>query len=296
MSRILLASIVTLGMVFPSAAVFAQAPYWDNSGSSSGSSYYTPPASQQQSNWGNQNQNNWGQPNNNSNWNNSNWNNSNSNWNNPNGGNSNWNNSGWGGGYGQQSNTLQGYVATAPVGTSLSVTNTTYISSDNSRIGDPVSVTLGYDLSMGGNLMLPAGTQIQGEVVSSVPAGRTARNGELQLRFNRAVLPDGRTYPLSARLVTPDGTGIIRGGTKHSRAGTAAKNTLGGAALGAASGAALGALVSGGRKWNEGLMWGSILGAGAGLGRTAVQQGVEAELQPGTPLQVMLDQPLTISN
>ncbi len=191
---------------------------------------------------------------------------------------------------------LRGYVSTAPVGTPLSTTNTTYLSSDRSRVGDPITATLGYDLAMGGNIVLPAGSQIHGQIVSAVPAGRTGRHGELQLRFNRAVLPDGRTFPLSARLVTPDGSGIIRGGTRAQRAGSVAKNTLGGAAIGAASGTALGAIVGGGRKWNEGLLWGSILGAGGGLVRSGVQRGQEAELQPGTQLQLMLDQPLTVTS
>ena len=176
----------------------------------------------------------------------------------------------------------------------MAVTNTNYISSMNARIGDPVTVTLGYDLAMGGSIVIPGGSQIQGEVVSSIPAGRAGRYGQLQLRFHRAMLPDGRVIPLSARLITQDGSGIIRGGVgSSSQMGNIAKNTLGGAAIGAATGTAFGALVGGKNKWNEGLMWGSILGAAGGMGRSAIQRGEEAELQPGTQLQIMLDQPLT---
>lgn len=193
----------------------------------------------------------------------------------------------------QQPRQLQGYVSAAPAGTTMSVTNTSYLSSSSCQIGDRITTTLAYDLSMGGSLILPSGSQLQGQVVSCIPAGRAGRQGQIQLRFNQANLPDGRVYPLSARVVTPDGTGILRGGAGTSRLGGVAKNTLGGAALGAASGAALGALVSGGRKWNEGLMWGSILGAGGGLARSGVQIGDDAELQPGTNLQIMLDQPLS---
>lgn len=195
--------------------------------------------------------------------------------------------------YGQPA--LRGHVSTAPPGTSLSVVNTTYLSSDRTYVGDPITVTLGYDLAMGGNTLLPSGTQIQGQVVSAIPAGRAGRNGQLQLRFNRAMLPDGRQIPLSARLITQDGTGIIRGGTGAQRMGNVAKNTLGSAAVGAATGTALGAIVGGGNKWNEGMLWGSILGAGTGLVRSGVQQGEEAEIHPGTQLQLMLDQPLTVS-
>ncbi len=202
---------------------------------------------------------------------------------------------GYNNGNNQQPSTLRGYVWTAPAGTSLSTTNTTYLSSGTSHIGDPVTVTLSYDLAVGGNVVLPSGTQVRGEVVSSVPAGRVEKNGELQIRFNQAVLPDGRQYPLSARLITQDGTGIIRGGTRYSSAGSVAKNTLGGAALGGLGGAALGAIVGGHNKWDEGLLWGSILGAGGGLVRSGIQRGSEAQLQPGQQLQIMLDQPLTVT-
>jgi hypothetical protein len=78
--------------------------------------------------------------------------------------------------------------------------------------------------------------------------------------------------------------------------GGVAKNTLGGAAIGAATGTALGAIVGGGRRWNEGMLWGSILGAGAGLARSGVKRGEDAEVQPGTALQLMLDQPLTVNS
>lgn len=255
----------------------AQTPYWDNT-SNGDQSFYTPTNPGYNSGGsgyygGNSNQYNnqsqYGQPNT-------------------------YGQSGYGqNSYGQQPPALKGYISTAPAGTTMTATNTTYIASDTARIGDPVSVTLGYDLAMGGSIVLPAGTQIQGEVVSSIPAGRTGRQGQLQLRFNRAMLPDGRQVPLSARLITQDGTGILRGGTGMERAGGYAKNTLGGAALGAATGALLGA-IKGGGKTDDYLARGAVLGGGLGLGRSIVQRGDEAELQPGTQLQIMLDQPLTL--
>ena len=267
--------LVTLALLAASVSVLpqsiAQTPYWDNSDGNQpyynpntygGNQGYNSGYPQQQQNYG-QPQSNYGQSQ-------------------PN----------YGQGYGQQS--LHGYVSTVPAGTSMSVSTTNYLSSQNARIGDPVMVTLGYDLAIGGKTILPGGSQIQGEVVSSIPAGRAGRYGQLQLRFHRAMLPDGRVIPLSARLITQDGSGIIRGGVgSSSRVGNVTKNTLGGAAIGAATGTAFGALVGGKSKWNEGLMWGSILGAAGGMGRSVIQQGEEAELQPGTQLQIMLDQPLT---
>lgn len=195
-------------------------------------------------------------------------------------------------GYGQPQ--LRGHISTAPPGTTMSTTTSSYVSSDTARIGDPVSVSLGYDVASGGQVVLPAGTQIQGQVVSAIPARRTGRHGELQLRFNRAVLPDGRQVPLSARLVTEDGSGIIKGGTTRGRVGSVAKNTVGGAALGAGLGAIIGGIKGGGRA-DDYLARGAVIGGATGLGRSAVKRGNEAEIRPGQPIQIMLDQPLTVN-
>lgn len=270
----LLAFTLTLAFSLWHVPVMAQSPYWDNSGGDQ--TFYNPGNTQSNPAPA--------------------YSNPNPGYGNPSYGSNGGYNQPYGtGAYGQPQPPLRGYVSTAPAGTTMSVSNTTFLSTEHSRIGDPVTTTLTYDLAMGGNIVLPSGSQIQGEVVSSIPAGRTGRHGELQIRFKRALLPDGRQVPLSARLVTQDGTGVIRGGTTARRVGGVAKNTLGGAAIGAAAGTALGAIVGGGNRWNEGLLWGSILGAGSGLVRSGWQRGEEAELQPGTQLQIMLDQPLTVT-
>lgn len=273
----ILAGTISLMLLASPGIALAQTPYWSNpSGSSSGSSFYTPPAQTQAPSNSYPNNGYGAQPNYN-------------NYNQPNTYNP----------YAQQNTYSQApyraSISTVPAGTNLFATNNSYISSATSRVGEMVTATLTNDISIGGTMALPAGTSIQGQVVSAIPAGRIGKMGQLEIRFNQANLPDGRQIPLSAKLMTQDGTGILRGGTSAERWGSAAKNTLGGAALGAASGAALGALVSGGKKWNEGLMWGSIIGAGGGLARTGIQRGDEAELPPGTPLQIMLDQPATVS-
>lgn len=202
--------------------------------------------------------------------------------------------------YGQQYNQqygqpqLYGYVSSAPAGTSFSTAMATYISSQSASVGDPVSVNLSSDLSVGSGVVLPAGTNVQGEVASVRSANYTGSHGQIQLRFNRAQLPDGRVIPLSARVVTPDGTGMIKGGTTGQRLGKAAVRTVGGAAVGAGLGAILGAIRGRGRADDYALR-GAAIGGTGGLISTAASRGQEAELQPGMPIQLVLTQPLTVS-
>lgn len=194
-------------------------------------------------------------------------------------------------GYGAQA--LQGYVVTAPAGTTVSATVTSPISSEYARVGDRFTVNLSGPLASGSNVLLPAGSQVEGQVVMVKPAGHTGRNGELEVRFNSAILPSGQRIPLSARLQTADNTGILKGGTTGGRMGRALVSTGLGSGLGAALGTAMGPLSGGGV--GRGAIYGTVLGAGMGALGAAWQKGKPAVLDTSQPLNIVLDQPLTTS-
>jgi hypothetical protein len=202
-------------------------------------------------------------------------------------------------GYGQSNNNsygnsnLQGYVATAPAGTSVSATIGSPLSSEFAHVGDHFTATLNAPLTANGSVLLPAGSQVEGQVVSAKSAGRTGRNGELEVRFNSATLPNGQRIPLMAHIQTDDNSGIIRGGTNKGRFGRAAMGTGVGAGLGAALGTAMGPLSGGGV--GRGAIFGTALGAGAGALGSAWQKGKPAVLDNSQPLNIVLDQPLTAS-
>lgn len=196
--------------------------------------------------------------------------------------------------YGQQQQPpLQGYVATAPAGTIVNASLMTPISSEYARIGDRVNAVLGSAIAAGGSVLLPAGSQLEGQVMMVRPAGRTGRNGELDLRFTSATLPNGQRVPISARIQTEDGTGVIKGGTTAGRMGRAAVSTGLGAGLGAALGTAMGPLSGG--KVGRGAIYGTAVGAGLGALGAGVQKGKPAVLDTSEPVNIVLDQPLTTS-
>jgi hypothetical protein len=195
--------------------------------------------------------------------------------------------------YGQQLAPLQGYVVSAPVGTRLNATLSTTLSSQYARVGDRFTASLGGDVAAGGSVVLPSGSQLEGQVMAVNPAGRAGRPGELDVRFTSATLPNGQRVPISAKIQTEDGTGLIRGGTTAGRFGRAAMNAGLGAGLGAALGTAMGPLSGGGV--GRGAIYGTALGGGLGALSSGVQKGKEAEIPGGQSLQVVLDQPLTVS-
>jgi hypothetical protein len=186
---------------------------------------------------------------------------------------------------------LQGYVVTAPPGTTVSATLNSPISSEYARVGDRFQATLGAPVVGGSSIILPAGSQVEGQVVMSRPSGRAGKNGELEVRFTSARLPNGQTVPLSARIKTDDGTGIIKGSALGGRLGKAALTTGVGAGLGAALGTAMGPLSGGGV--GRGAIYGTTLGAGVGALGAAWQKGKPAVLDSSQPINIVLDQPLT---
>ncbi|MEB3244423.1 MAG: hypothetical protein VKJ06_00345 [Vampirovibrionales bacterium] len=186
---------------------------------------------------------------------------------------------------------IQGRVVSAPAGTALSATVAQEINSASARVGDRFMATLANDISSNGSVILPAGSQLEGQVVSVVPAGRAGRNGQLDIRFMSAQLPNGQRVPLMAKIMTDDGTGLIRGGTSGGRIGKAALTTAGGAAAGAILGTALGPLSGG--KVGRGAIYGTAVGGGLGAAGSLWNKGEDAVLRGGSPVQVVLEQPLT---
>ncbi len=189
---------------------------------------------------------------------------------------------------------LQGRVVSAPAGTYVMASVNRPISSEYARVGDRFTATLGTAI-MGsdGSIILPAGSALDGQVVMVKPAGRTGKNGELDIRFTSAMLPNGQRVPLSARVQTEDGSGVIKGGTNKERLKDAAVNTAVGAGLGAALGTAMGPLSGG--KVGRGAIYGTAIGGGAGLLKSAWEKGEDAVIQAGQPVNIVLDQPLTVT-
>ncbi len=188
---------------------------------------------------------------------------------------------------------LQGRVITVPVGTVISgATLTRTISSQYITPGDPIVFTLNQPYYFAGTEVLPAGTSIQGNAVIAQKAGFTGQYGKLKIMLNNATLPNGQRIPVSGKIVTEDGTGILTGGTTTGRVTNVAKNTAVGAGAGALLGL-IGSAVSGGKK-GKGTAIMTGIGGGLGLGKSLIDKGNDVVLEAGQPLDIMIDQPLTV--
>jgi len=143
------------------------------------------------------------------------------------------------------------------------------------------------------HILIPAGSYVQGEILEARRPGRVKGRGELRIRLNTLILPNGYTVSFNA-VPTDAGTGgnesveeegKIKGDTdKATDVGTVIRTTGLGAGIGGIAGGGKGAGIGAGA------------GAALGLGTVLLTRGPEVELPRGTSLDVVLDRPLYLDS
>jgi hypothetical protein len=178
-------------------------------------------------------------------------------------------------------------MLTVPSGTKLPLVLHNSITTRNAKPGDPVYLETLFPIVINNKILVPAGSYVQGEIVSTKRPGKVKGVGEMQLRLNTMILPNGYTVNFNAipnnagtgGNESVDSEGKIKGDTdKATDAGTVLKGTAIGAGIGGiASRSAGGAGI------------GAAAGAAVGLLAVLLTRGPELELPRGTTLDVVID-------
>ncbi|MBC8064549.1 MAG: hypothetical protein H7Y17_06950 [Chlorobia bacterium] len=161
------------------------------------------------------------------------------------------------------------------------------LSSMDSNAGDKFTATV---RSSGSDYAgLPAGTKIQGVVVSAKP--KEGRNpGMLELDFRRAVLPDGRSMAIDGSLIGLDANSVERRENGTYVAKTSKKDDrIVYAGYGAGAGLLVGLLT---KKPLEGAVLGGVLGYLFGEVQRNQERAADVTLKSGTEFGVRLDRDL----
>jgi hypothetical protein len=131
------------------------------------------------------------------------------------------------------------------------------LSSATSEQGEPFRSRVASDVLQGGEVLIPAGSEIDGQVVD-VSTGHFGGHGTMLLRPDKVILPNGTSYALHAMVVdAPDsrttvgGEGVISPDSRLKRdgieyGGVAGGGVVAGALLGGPAGALAGGLVGAG--------------------------------------------------
>jgi hypothetical protein len=167
-----------------------------------------------------------------------------------------------------------------PAGTALRVSLNRALNTEETVKGDSFTATLIDPLmSADGEVVVPAGATVAGEVTGVVPSERVGEQAAIRLAFQE-IRFNGQTYPLAADVVETDVE------TSRDKSDIAT-----GAAIGGVSGAVLGAVI--GDDVGDAVL-GGLLGAGAG---TVISLGVgttNAELPAGAGMTLRTTQPVDI--
>lgn len=182
-------------------------------------------------------------------------------------------------------------------GTRVPLTLINGVSTKHTVEGDRVYLQTVYPILVQNRIVIPPGSYVQGTITEVKRPGHLHdRRGEIYLRFDSMVLPNGVTRDFRARLGGLEGDldasvdrseGKVKSqSSKGNDAHTIAETTVTGAEVGAIAGG-----VSG--RPGLGIGTGAAAGAAAGVMEVLLSRGPDAVLPKGSTLEMVLDRPLT---
>src|SRR4051812_37389968 len=184
-------------------------------------------------------------------------------------------------------------IVTVPSGTKVLLVLKNSLSTKNARPGDGVYLQSTFPVMAQGHVAIPAGTFVQGEVVSVKRSGRVKGRAEILVHFNTLIYPNGYTVPLPGALESSDSNdsqkvkdkeGTVQAdGSKGRDAGTIA--------TAAGTGGLIGGLSRGSLK---GAGVGGAIGGAVGAATVLFTRGDEVKLEAGTSAEMVLERPVDL--
>jgi hypothetical protein len=173
-------------------------------------------------------------------------------------------------------------------GTAIRVKLLQRLSTTDTENGEAFRTRVATDVVQGSEVLIPAGSEIEGKVVS-VSSGHVGGHGSMRLRPDTVIMPDGKRYRLSAETTGTAGAnthvgseGTIVPGSRMKRNGLEYGGAVG---VGATTGAIVGGPV--------GALTGSLIGAGVVTAHLLATHP-QATLKSGTTLMFTLTEPLNL--
>jgi len=173
-------------------------------------------------------------------------------------------------------------------GTTIRVRLVGRLSTSESQPGESFHTEVASDVVQNGQVLIPAGSQIDGKVLS-VSSGRAGGHGSMRLRPESVTLPDGTHFRLYAQLAGAPGStdrigneGLVTPGSRMKKDGIEYGGAVG-------AGAVTGAILGG----PGGALAGTIIGASV-ISVHLLVSHPQATLENGTVLLFTLSEPLNL--
>jgi len=162
-------------------------------------------------------------------------------------------------------------------GTALPIVLKEAVTTKTAKPEDRVTAELAENVVVDGEVLLPAGSEVLGHVVTALRSGRVKGRARLVASFDE-IRVDGRTFRIEAT-----GFDVTAGSSRGKDAKIA-----GGAA---AAGAIIGAIADGG----SGAVKGGVIGGAAGGAAVLATRGQEVELAAGSRYKIELKKSLRLN-
>ena len=172
-------------------------------------------------------------------------------------------------------------------GTKIPLTLKQGVNTKSARPGDPVYAQTAFPITQDNQIVIPAGTFVQGQIDRVVRPGRVKGKAALQMSFTSMIFPNGYTIMLPGAVQNTPGSGTntvngkegtIEGpGGKGKDAATIATTTV--------TGAGIGAIADGGKGAGIGAGVGGVLG----LATVLLTRGPEVDLGTGSSVEMVLE-------
>lgn len=187
---------------------------------------------------------------------------------------------------------VQGKVIYVPSGTVFPATATMELSSESLQLGQSVCIALSQDFYYNNTLIAPIGSSVNGTVIRVKKAGKSGENGLLSVKFTNIITPYGQMIPMSGKIKTDDGSGIIKGTKK---AATNTQDVAIASAAGAAAGTMAGSNPPAQKSPAKAAAYGAAVGSGVAMSNSILDKGNAALIPAGAVVNIVLDQQITFT-
>jgi len=174
--------------------------------------------------------------------------------------------------------------------TVLDLVLTNEIASGETVKGDEFVGKICKDVLVDGAVVIPYGTLVHGVLTSLEEPKRAGRNGYVTARFDFLITPDGREVPIEGNSTTRD----PKAKAAAKVVGRAAGYTALGGVIGTLVVLKYGGLAAAAASHGTALAGGAAIGGAAGLTTALVLKGKSVMLQPGSEMQIKLNEPLKL--
>src|SRR5208282_5626735 len=179
-----------------------------------------------------------------------------------------------------------------PAGTTVPLSLKQAISTKTAKDGDPVYAETSFPFVVNEQVVIPAGTYIQGRIERTQRGGHVKGRAEVLIHFTSMVYPNGYTVMLGGTVENTPGT--EKTSMKDSEGTIRQDSDAGKKAETAAGTATTGAVIGGVTNGLKGAGIGAGIGGAAGLAIGMLTRGSDVRLEPGASIQMEIQREVTV--